>query len=115
MSVGGGRGMRATVIDRRYNLPRLTTRRTTTIWPRCAGSRKTTVDRMGFILRQGWAALDFGEGLGDAVVSGGSVRLFEALVEGNSAVGRKPVGARGLLIELPGGSRWWSSLRCSSR
>ena len=24
-------------------------------------ARKTTVDRVGFILRQGWAALDFGE------------------------------------------------------
>ena len=35
----------------------------------------------------------------------GSVRLFEALVEGGSAGGRDPVGARGLLIELPGGSR----------
>ena len=40
-------------------------------------------------------------GSDDAVVSAGPVRLFEALVEG----GRDPVGARGLLIELPGGSR----------
>ena len=53
--------MRAAVIDRRYNLPRSTTRRSTAIWPRCAVARKTTADRMGFILRQGWAALDFGE------------------------------------------------------
>lgn len=44
-------------------------------------------------------------GLDDAVVSAGPVRLFEALVEGGSAGGRDPVGARGLLIELPGGSR----------
>ena len=43
--------------------------------------------------------------LDDAVVSGGTVRLFEALVEGGSAVGREPLGARGLVIELPGGSR----------
>jgi hypothetical protein len=42
-------------------------------------------------------------GPGDAVVSA-PVRLFEALVEGGSAVGREPVGG-GLLIELPGGSR----------
>jgi hypothetical protein len=39
------------------------------------------------------------------MVSAGPVRLFEALVEGGSAGGRDPVGARGLLIELPGGSR----------
>ena len=43
-------------------------------------------------------------GPGDAAVSA-PVRLFEALVEGGSAVGREPVGGRGLLIELPGGSR----------
>ena len=39
------------------------------------------------------------------VESAGPVRLFEALVEGDRAAGHKPVGARGLLIELPGGSR----------
>ncbi len=44
-------------------------------------------------------------GSDDAVVSAGQVRLFEALVEGGSAGGRDPVNARGLLIELPGGSR----------
>lgn len=44
-------------------------------------------------------------GLDDAVLSAGPVRLFEALVEGGSAGGRDPLGARGLLIELPGGSR----------
>ena len=38
-------------------------------------------------------------------VGAGPVRLFEALLEGDGAVGRAPVGARGLLIELPGGSR----------
>jgi hypothetical protein len=43
--------------------------------------------------------------LDDAVLSAGPVRLFEALVEGGRAGGRDPVGARGLLIELPGGSR----------
>jgi hypothetical protein len=41
----------------------------------------------------------------DAVVSAGPVRLFEALVEGGRAGGRDPVNGRGLLIELPGGSR----------
>jgi len=41
----------------------------------------------------------------DAVMSAGPVRLFEALVEDDSSAGREPVGARGLLIELPGGSR----------
>jgi hypothetical protein len=40
---------------------------------------------------------------GDAVVSAGPVRLFEALVEGGNPGGR--VGGRGLHIELPGGSR----------
>jgi hypothetical protein len=44
-------------------------------------------------------------GADDAVVSGGPVRLFEAVVEGDRAAGREPVSARGLLIELPGGSR----------
>lgn len=44
-------------------------------------------------------------GLEDAVVSAGPVRLFEAVVEGGSGGGRNPVHARGLLIELPGGSR----------
>ena len=44
-------------------------------------------------------------GLDDAVVSAGPVRLFEALVEEGSAAGRDAVGVRGLLIELPGGSR----------
>ena len=39
------------------------------------------------------------------VVRAGPVRLFEALVEGDGAAGREPMGARGLLIELPGGSR----------
>jgi hypothetical protein len=43
--------------------------------------------------------------LDDAVVSAGPVRLFEALVEGGGTGGRDPVNARGLLIELPGGSR----------
>jgi transposase-like protein len=41
----------------------------------------------------------------DAVVSAGPVRLFEALVEGGVADRREPLGARGLLVELPGGSR----------
>ena len=58
MNVGG---FRPAVIDRRYSPPRSTTRRTTANWPRCAQSLKTAVIRMGFILRQGWAALDFGE------------------------------------------------------
>ena len=44
-------------------------------------------------------------GLGDAVVSGGPVRLFEALMEGDRGQERELVGARGVLIELPGGSR----------
>lgn len=44
-------------------------------------------------------------GADHALVSAGPVRLFEALVEGDSAAGREPLGARGLLIELPGGSR----------
>ena len=44
-------------------------------------------------------------GLGDPVVSDGPVRLFEALVEGHHAAEREPAGSRGLLIELPGGSR----------
>jgi hypothetical protein len=41
----------------------------------------------------------------EPVVSPGSVRLFEALMEDDHAGGRDPVGTRGLLIELPGGSR----------
>ena len=44
-------------------------------------------------------------GLDDAVVSAGPVQLFEALVEGSGAAEREAVGSRGLLIELPGGSR----------
>ena len=44
-------------------------------------------------------------GADDAVVRSGPVRLFEAVVEGGSAGRREPVGARGLCIELPGGSR----------
>jgi hypothetical protein len=44
-------------------------------------------------------------GVDEAVGSSGPVRLFEAVVEGDRAAGREPVGARGLLIELPGGSR----------
>jgi hypothetical protein len=44
-------------------------------------------------------------GADDAVGRAGPVRLFEALVEGDRAPGREPLGARGLLIELPGGSR----------
>ena len=39
------------------------------------------------------------------VVRAGPVRLFEAVVEDDRAAGRAPVGARGLVIELPGGSR----------
>jgi hypothetical protein len=41
----------------------------------------------------------------DQVVSAGPVRLFEAVVEDGPAAGREAVGVRGLLIELPGGSR----------
>jgi hypothetical protein len=44
-------------------------------------------------------------GVDDAVVNAGPVRLFEALVEDDRAAGREPVDTRGLLIELPGGSR----------
>jgi hypothetical protein len=44
-------------------------------------------------------------GVEDAGVSAGPVRLFEALVEGDRGIEREQVGARGLLIELPGGSR----------
>lgn len=44
-------------------------------------------------------------GRDEAMVSAGPVRLFEAPVEGGHAGGRDPVGGRGLLIELPGGSR----------
>jgi hypothetical protein len=41
----------------------------------------------------------------EAVVRAGPMRLFEALVEGEREVERKPVGARGLVVQLPGGSR----------
>ena len=41
----------------------------------------------------------------EPVVSPGSVRLLEALMEDDHTGGRDPVGTRGLLIELPGGSR----------
>ena len=44
-------------------------------------------------------------GVDDAVMSAGPVRLFEALVDPGNAGGRDPVGARGLVVELPGGSR----------
>jgi hypothetical protein len=44
-------------------------------------------------------------GADDAAGRAGPVRLFEAVVEGDSAAGRETMGARGLLIELPGGSR----------
>jgi hypothetical protein len=44
-------------------------------------------------------------GADDTVGRGGPVRLFEAVVEDGGAGGRDPVAARGLLIELPGGSR----------
>ena len=37
--------------------------------------------------------------------SGGPVRLFEVLVEDANTAGREVMGVRGLLIELPGGSR----------
>jgi hypothetical protein len=45
--------------------------------------------------------------LNDPMVSAGPVHLFEALVEGDCAGGRKPLDGRGLLVELPGGSRLW--------
>ena len=41
----------------------------------------------------------------EAVVSAGPMRLFEALVEGERVVEREPVSARGLVVQLPGGSR----------
>jgi hypothetical protein len=41
----------------------------------------------------------------EALVSAGPVRLFEALVEGERVVEREPAGPRGLLVQLPGGSR----------
>jgi hypothetical protein len=41
----------------------------------------------------------------EALVSASPVRLFEALVEGERVVEREPVGARGLVVQLPGGSR----------
>ena len=44
-------------------------------------------------------------GTNDPGAGGGPVRLFEALVEDGNAAGREVVGVRGLLIELPGGSR----------
>ena len=44
-------------------------------------------------------------GLDDAAGRAGPVRLFEAVVERSAAGGQDPVGARGLVIELPGGSR----------
>ena len=37
----------------------------------------------------------------------GSVRLWEAVVEGGGCADREPAGAPGLWIELPGGSRMW--------
>ena len=42
-----------------------------------------------------------------SVVSAGPVRLFEALLEDDHAGRRAPAEVRGLLIELPGGSRMW--------
>ena len=44
-------------------------------------------------------------GVEDSVVGAGPVRLFEALMEGDRGQERELVGARGVLIELPGGSR----------
>jgi hypothetical protein len=41
----------------------------------------------------------------ESVVPAGPLRWFEALVDGNYGGGQEAVGARGLLIELPGGSR----------
>ena len=43
--------------------------------------------------------------LDDATGSAGPVRLFEAVVERSAGGGQDPVGARGLVVELPGGSR----------
>jgi len=43
----------------------------------------------------------------EPVVSAGPVRLFEALLEEDHAGRRAPAEVRGLLIELPGGSRMW--------
>jgi hypothetical protein len=40
-------------------------------------------------------------------VSSGAVRLFEAVVAEAHDRPRNPVGAGGLRIELPGGSRMW--------
>ena len=44
-------------------------------------------------------------GLDDAASCSGPVRLFEAVVERSAGGGQDPVGARGLVVELPGGSR----------
>jgi hypothetical protein len=44
-------------------------------------------------------------GVNDPVANAGSVRLFEALVEGGSRADQPAAGSDGLLIELPGGSR----------
>jgi len=41
----------------------------------------------------------------EAVDNGGPVRLFEAVVETESAAKRETLGAAGLVVELPGGSR----------
>ena len=47
----------------------------------------------------------YAAGLGEAVVSAGPVRLLEAVVERSAGGGQDAVRARGLVIELPGGSR----------
>ena len=44
-------------------------------------------------------------GPGDPRPSGGPLRLFEALVETGKGATQQNAGARGLVIELPGGSR----------
>jgi hypothetical protein len=41
----------------------------------------------------------------EAVIRAGPVRLFEALVEGERVMEHEPAGARGLVVQLPGGSR----------
>lgn len=51
------------------------------------------------------ASRDFETGRSWAGARAGPVRLFEAVVECGDGGGRDPVGARGLVIELPGGSR----------
>ena len=43
----------------------------------------------------------------ESVVKAGPLRLFEALVDGDHGGRQEAVDARGLLIELPGGSRMW--------